>query len=69
MSLTNKLWAVAGLLALSLLIVLIVSTVQFHENNEKLCDSLHGHYNSFDGTGQCIKDQKILFDPRHPYVP
>ena len=48
--------------------VFLTATVTiWHSDNFHLCQELGGNYDAMDGTGQCVKDQVILFDPRHPY--
>jgi hypothetical protein len=58
---------VVGIVAWAVLIVVFVSVWRFHADNIALCDKLGGSYEAFGGSGECIKDQVILFDPRHDY--
>lgn len=57
--------AVGTILVLGFVIFVIVSAWNFHAKNMSDCDRLGGEYSAFNGTGQCVKDQVILFDPRH----
>lgn len=48
-------------------VALMIYAGFWHADNLELCTNLGGTYDAFDGTGQCIKDQVILFDPKHPW--
>lgn len=57
---------VAVLAVIALVVALVVNVWNFHASNLEQCLELGGSYNAMDGTGQCVRDQVILFDPRHP---
>lgn len=67
----DKLFGAIGLILTVLFVVgivwfgVIVGT--WHHENWSHCMELGGSYDALDGSGQCVKDQTILFDPHHPW--
>jgi hypothetical protein len=60
-------WVAGGLFVIGVagMIWVFIAAGIYHNENMAQCDILGGSYNAWDGSGQCIKDQVILFDPRH----